>query len=158
MFLLACFLIQTGASGSECGKPTGLRQSSRPMPLCDILRSSSHYDGQRVVVFATYRVGFEASELYCLSCSERGGAWVEFDSLAGGEKAAEALGRILHKKRGTVNGVFTGVFHSGGHSYGHLNSWSYEFSLDSVRDLKLIDHVGLPPKTLAPESRSKVCQ
>jgi hypothetical protein len=159
MLLVAWFLLQTAASGNECRQPAGRTQTATTAQLCEILRSSSRYDGQRVVVFATYRVGFEASELYCLSCSELGGVWVEFDSLEGGEKAARAMDRLLHKKNGTLNGVFTGVFHSAGaRSYGHLSSWSYGFSVDSVRDLKLIDHVGLPPKTLGQESRSKVCK
>jgi hypothetical protein len=157
MVIVTFLLLQTGASANECPPSAVGIQPAPTAKLCDILGSSKDYDGKRVVVFATYRVDFEASELYCLSCSELGGVWIEFDSLEGGAKAAKILDRLFSKRAGTANGIFTGVFHSGRH-YGHLGSWSNELSVDSVRSLELIDRVGTAPKALGTESRSKVCQ
>jgi len=129
----------------------------KPLPLCELLRSADRYNGVQVTVSATYRVGWEAQELYCLSCwEEKKRAWVEFDSQEGGQKAGRAVDRLVHG-RGTVNGVFTGIFHTAG-PYGHLGSYQNEFSVSAVRSLKLVDRLGFPPSALRPKSRARVCQ
>ena len=125
-------------------------------PLCEILQEAEHYDGAKISVSATYRVAYEASTIYCLSCSESGEVWVEFDSVKSGEKAGKTLDRLVHT-RGTVNGVFIGIFHSGGR-YGHLSAYRYELSVGAVRDLKLVDRLGVAPASLSQSSRAKVCK
>ena len=156
LLLATSFLTQACASGRECSPAS---PNVLATPLCTILKSPSQYDGRQVVVEATYRAGFEASELYCLSCNDRGGVWVDFDGPDGSDNVTKAIDRLLRKHRGTVNGTFSGVFHfQEGHKYGHLNSWSYQISLDSAQDLRLVDHLGLSPRALSSESRSKVCQ
>ncbi len=121
-----------------------------------MLGSPKQYDGQRVTVFATYRTGFETSELYCLSCGDR--VWVEFDTSDNGQKAAKAVDRRLRRHMGTINGLFSGVFHDAGfNGYGHLSGWRYKISVDSVSELKPIEDLGLSPQALDSETRSKVC-
>lgn len=78
-----------------------------------ILHAAERYNGEQISVPATYRVAYEASAIYCLSCSESGEVWVEFDTAKGGEKAGKAVDRLV-RTREMVNGVFTGGFHSGG--------------------------------------------
>jgi hypothetical protein len=154
--ILAGFLICTAAYGSECGLAVDNNQSASKH-FCDILSSPALYDGEKVVVEATYRSSFEETELYCLSCSKARGVWVAFEASDRGKKSASTVERLLRKKLGTVNGTFEGVFHSNGH-YGSLGLWSFEITIDSVRNLKLIDREGRPPVTLSAESRSRVCQ
>ena len=118
--------------------------------LCDVLASPDQFNGKLVSIRGTYRTAFEASELYCL-CSPVG-IWVDFD---GGEKAWKRVDKLMGRRYGTVNGVFTGVFRRG--TYGHMDAFGYSLSVSSVSDLELIDHLGLPPSTLNVETRSKVC-
>lgn len=151
-------LVQPVAFGRVCAQADAKSADGPAVPLCKILETPSKYNGKRVVVSATYRVAFEASELYCLSCSASGVVWVDFDNSDGGEKAARAMSRLIHNHRGTVNGLFSGVFRDAGHdSYGHLAGWRYKISVDSVDELKLIDKLGASPQALPPATRLKVC-
>ena len=126
------------------------------LTLCDIVASPDKYNGTEVTIRGTYRVAFEASQLYCLSCLKSGKVWVEFErSDAGSKAAADIRSRVL--SLGTVNGIFTGVFQSGG-AYGHLGSYNFQFTIQRAKHIQTIDHAGLPPETMDANSRSKVCQ
>jgi hypothetical protein len=155
--LLTLLAVASGVHGKGDPQQSGEVEKNDPIPLCEVLASPERYRDQEVAVRATYRVGYEASELYCLSCSQGGHVWVEFDSADGGDKAAKAVSRLMHHKNGTVNGVFAGVFHSNG-SYGHLGAYQHELLVGSVSDLKVVDRLGLPPSRLSAYSHKKVCQ
>lgn len=120
-----------------------------PLSLCEVLRSPDVYRDSQVMVSGTYRVAYESSELYCLSCSGKR-VWVDFNSESG-----KTIERLVHT-RGTLNGTFTGMFHVTG-GYGHLAGYQYELLVTQVHNLKLVDRLGLPPETLHPASRAKVC-
>lgn len=151
--LLLLLLWSVGRSSAQLVPHAGEGEAK---PLCEILKEAEHYDGAQISVLATYRVAYEASAIYCLSCSERGEVWVDFDGAKGGERSGKALDRLVHT-RGTVNGVFTGIFHVGG-KYGHLSGYRYKLSVSAVRDLKTIDSLGLPPASLDRSTREKVCK
>ena len=157
LVLLALLAVFWSAAGEGDSKQTREgRKSDRALSLCEVLASPERYSEKTVTVRGTYRIGYEASELYCLSCSA-GLVWVEFDSAGRGEKTAKAVSRLMHHGNGTVNGIFTGVFHSAG-SYGHLGGYRNQLSVESAFSLSLVDRLGLPPSKLPPESREKVCQ
>jgi len=64
--LLVVFLLSAAAIGSE-----------NPITFCGLVRSPERFDGEEVTVRATYRYGFERSQLYCLDCLDKGRAWLE---------------------------------------------------------------------------------
>jgi len=66
--------------------------TNQPRPtVCDVLSSPGKYEGKEVTIRGIYRVAFEASQLYSLSCPDSGPVWVEFENSDAGSKAA---GRI----------------------------------------------------------------
>jgi hypothetical protein len=155
--LLALLAVGWSAAGKGDSKQmVEGKNSGHPLSLCEVLSSPERYSSKTVAVRGTYRVGYEASELYCLSCSG-GLVWLEFDLADHADKAAKEVSRLMHHGNGTVNGVFTGVFHSGG-SYGHLGAYRNKLSVESVSSLSLVDRLGLPPSKLSGESRNRVCQ
>jgi hypothetical protein len=46
--------------------------------FCDLIDKANQYVGKKVRISATYLSRFEASEVFCLACSERM-VWLEFD-------------------------------------------------------------------------------
>jgi hypothetical protein len=148
MFLVALMLL-----ASDSGSP---RQRHPHLTLCDIVASPKRYGGNEVTVRATYRVAFEASQLYCLSCIKSGGVWAEFENSDAGSKAAANVRNRVHSL-GTLNGTFTGVFQYG-ERYGQMGAYRFRFTIRRVARLETIDHVGLPPETMANNSLSRVCQ
>ena len=157
LVLMGLFAVALKVGGTNDAKHGTNNDDPPAIPLCKVLASPERFKDTSVTVIGTYRVGYEASELYCLSCSESDRVWVEFDSVDGGEKVSKAIGRLLHKNNGTVNGLFTGVFHFGG-GYGHMAAYQIEFSDGSASNLKVVDRLGLPPSRLSDDSRRKVCQ
>jgi hypothetical protein len=127
-----------------------------PVPLCEALSGQSQYNGEPFLLTATYRVSYEASELYCLSCASKQ-VWVEMDSAEDGDKSLRRLNRLLRNSNGTVNGVFFGSLYSKG-TYGHLGAYRYMLLLKRASNLKLVDRVGLPPQSLDQTSGSRVCK
>ena len=92
---LSLLVLSAGGSSNIDAKATpeaSTKASGEIIPLCKILASPENYTDKRVSVRGTYRVGYEASELYCLSCSLGNRVWVEFDSIEGGGKAGENWG------------------------------------------------------------------
>jgi hypothetical protein len=161
--LLFSLLAQAGTLGNSCPASTSQLKgaSNLPTPLCDVVRSPERFNGHEVTLYATYRLSFEAAELYCLSCFKEGRIWVSFDDSSEANKAGSQLTKVLHKKMGNVTGIFTGVFHSEKHTYGHMGLYHYEVTLHSVRNLKVVDsrdHLGLAPNALDPTARARVCQ
>ena len=48
-----------------------------PLTFCDLVRNPEKYNGEEITVRATYRYGFEWSQLYCLDCAKKGKAWLD---------------------------------------------------------------------------------
>src|SRR2546423_8361139 len=94
--LLSVLLIGYTLHGRDHPRQSIEAENNDPMPLCKFLGSPDRNENKEVMVRATYRVGYEASELYCLSCSEKSHVWVKFNSKDGGEKAAKAVSDFLH--------------------------------------------------------------
>lgn len=154
--LVLFFLLLPCTVGEGSAQKLGETQKGSTRTLCEILHAAERYNGEQISVPATYRVAYEASAIYCLSCSESGEVWVEFDTAKGGEKAGKAVDRLV-RTREMVNGVFTGGFHSGGDMATCLRiDISYRWG--AVRDLKVVDRLGLPPASLSQNSRAKVCK
>ena len=82
--------------------------------ICDVLDHADNFQNKSVRISATYRFGFENSELYCLSCLRNEHVWVEFDSSEAGDLAAKAVRKTTHgHQTATLNGTFTGVWSRG---------------------------------------------
>jgi len=82
---------------------------------------------------------------------------VRFDATETGHNRVDHALRPLRGKWGTVNAEFTGTFHAWGDT-AHMGAYESEMIVHSVNNVKLVDHLGLPPKTLTADSRTKVCQ
>ena len=114
--------------------------SETQVGFCDLVKNPGLYKGKEVTVRATYRVGFEWSELYCLDCLDRGKAWLDFgDDL---DRASEKA--LKHTKRGgvfnlTVQGTFLGEGR-----YGHLGDYQYRFIAYKVSNVAVISK-GMKP-------------
>jgi hypothetical protein len=155
LFLLAAilFILADSSAGTRC--ETNKRSDGDIVYLCDVLRAPTKYDGQIVTVRATYRTALEAAELYCLGCTDLGGVWVSFDP--DHDKPIGKALRPLGHKIGTVNGAFTGTFSACGRC-GHQKAYHFQITVTSVRDVRLVDHLGFAPAALTADSRAKVCQ
>lgn len=103
--------------------------------FCDLLHDPQAFNGKEVTVRATYRYGYEWSQLYCLDCLDKGRAWLSIPADVD-EKTIKAL-KHAPKWAGTVNVTVHGVFMSGG-TFGHLNGYRYQFVADSVTDVAII--------------------
>src|SRR5438045_3177385 len=82
--------------------------SHAPVSFCDLLRNPQKYKGEQVRVRATYRYGFEWSQLYCLDCTDQGKAWLQIPSAL--DEASQRSFRKLPKGAGIVNLTVQGVF------------------------------------------------
>lgn len=100
---------------------------------CELIRNPSAYDGRKIRIAATYRSGFEWSELYdpdCFDVERR--TWVEFENLnAESRRILEDL-RTQRSEGRTLSVVFTGIFESSTGGYGHRNDYRYLFKVSDV--------------------------
>lgn len=113
---------------------TGSLDPQAQVSFCDLVRNPEKYNGQEIRVRATYRYGFEWSELYCLDCLDKGKAWLAPVAI---DEAAERAFRRLPKGAGIVNLTVQGVFVSGD-TYGHQNGYRYQITPDKITDVKVI--------------------
>jgi len=114
--------------------PHGVSES--PVAFCDLMKDPQKYDGKEVTVRATWRYGFEWSDLYCIDCSPRNNlTWLKFsdDLDEGSEKA------LKHTPKGAaiVNLTIVGTFRSSGR-FGHMGSYPYEFLATKVSRIKVV--------------------
>lgn len=105
-----------------------------PPTFCDLLRNPQQHNGQEVRIRATYRYGFEWSQLYCLDCRDKGKAWLEFADLDGDSERAVLR---LPKGAGIANLTVQGVFMSGA-TFGHGNGYRYQIVAHKVSDVAII--------------------
>lgn len=111
-------------------------QPQSSLTFCDLLRNPEKFNGQQVTIRATWRYGFEWSELYCLDCLDRGKAWLERSFSSLDDSSMRRLKRVP-KGAGIVNLTIRGTFHAGD-SYGHMNGYRYEIVADSVSNLVVL--------------------
>jgi hypothetical protein len=137
---------------SENGKVSffGLRvvNPQSPLTFCDLVRNPEKYNGEEITVRATYRYGFEWSQLYCLDCAEKGKAWLDTGFLD--DASARSLKRAP-KYAGIVNLTVQGAFVSGD-TYGHLNGYRYKIEAHKLSNVAVVQK-GMKP--LAEEQKAE---
>jgi hypothetical protein len=157
MFLgtLACMLPISSANA-------GFQDNKRNprVELCEVLRNSEFYDGKKVTVRATFRIGRKQSQLYCMACIAGGRVWMR-EILPSSGEVAPGLKKlndlILENEKGiTVNGIFTGTFRGPG-QYGQLGAFTYQIDVQEVSEIELVSATGIDPEDLSREMQKKVC-
>lgn len=133
--------------------PTNHAHPADPAPkrLCEVITNAKLFDGQVVDIEATYRVGLEFSELYCLDCLEDGRIWVDFKD---GARLPRSFRRM---ESGTANVTLRGRFHKGSGQFGHIGRYEYLFVVESARRVNRIEAVGFHPEMLPPKFAMRVC-
>ena len=106
-----------------------------PATFCDLIRSPAKYSGKEVTIRATYRYGFEWSELYCLDCLDQGKVWLDMP-VALQDTSARSL-KKMPKYAGIVNLTVQGVFVSGG-TFGHPNGYRYKIEPYKINDVVVL--------------------
>lgn len=103
------------------------------VPYCELIQNPSAYDGKKVRIAATYRSGYEWSELYdpdCFDFEKR--TWVEFENLnAESRRVLEDL-RTERSEGRTLSVTFAGIFESSTGDYGHQNHYKYLLKVSDV--------------------------
>ena len=112
---------------------TASAHAQSPVTFCDLLRNPEKYNGQQVRVRATYRYGFEWSQLFCLECLEKSQAWLDTTRL--NDDSVRAFRKL--PGAGIVNLTVQGTFMSGS-TYGHNNGYRYQIMAEEVRDVKIL--------------------
>lgn len=128
--------------------------------FCDLLKNPDAYKDKTVRVKATYRYGFEWSELYCSDCQSQGNVWVDFDDAFQENSKKKYRNKLKENGDGgrTVNVVFTGKFLVGGH-YGHMSGYSYGFTVERVESAEVIYKLSPISNALPAEIKAKTyCQ
>lgn len=106
-----------------------------PTTFCELLRNPGKYSGKEVTVRATWKYGYEWSQLYCLDCLDKGKAWLEIPGDIN-DASIKAL-RRAPKDAGIVNITVRGTFMSGSH-FGHLNGYPYQIVVRQVTDVAVV--------------------
>lgn len=112
----------------------GICSQSLPT-FCDLIRNPEKYSGKEVTIRATYRYGFEWSELYCLDCLDQGKVWLDMPT-ALEDTSAKSL-RKMPKGAGIVNLTVQGIFVSGG-TFGHSNAYRYKIDPTRISDVVVL--------------------
>jgi hypothetical protein len=97
--------------------------------FCEVLKDPRQYSGKEITVRATYEYWFEVSNLYCLSCLDRGRTWLSISSDL--DRDSENEWRKAPES-GLVHLTVTGELLTGG-TLGHLNGCQHEFAATKVR-------------------------
>lgn len=113
---------------------TGKVDPQAQVTFCDLVRNPAKYNGKEIRVRATYRYGFEWSELYCLDCLDRGKAWLVPIAI---DEGVERAFKRLPEGAGIVNLTVEGVFASGD-TYGHQNGYRYQITPYKITDVKVV--------------------
>jgi hypothetical protein len=113
----------------------GLVHSQSGVTLCDLIHNPAKYTGKEVTIRATYRYGFEWSELYCLDCQDQGKVSLETPT-----DLEDTSGKALKKiptGGGIVNLTVRGIFVSDG-SFGDSNSYRYKIEAVEISDVVVL--------------------
>jgi hypothetical protein len=120
---------------------------------CDLLNNPELYDGKEVTVRATYRYGFEWSEIFCIKCRASGKTWLEVGDVT--QKSKKIL-KKLPKDDGTVNAAFTGTFQSSKGPFGD-GGYRFRFLLKEISETEVVTKSGADPEKLPEGLRRKLC-
>jgi hypothetical protein len=109
-------------------------QGQAPLKFCDLLKNPEKYSDKGVTVRATYRYGYEWSELYCLDCVDQGKADLRFS-----EDLDKHSERVLKRlpKDSIVNLTVHGIL-AGPGEYGHTGLDRYRFTADKVEEVTVV--------------------
>ncbi len=107
------------------------------MNFCDLLRNAERFNGKEVTVRATYRYGYEWSQLYCLKCADEGKVWLELPSALDYDNDSQKALRKMPKGSGIVDVTVRGVFTSGA-TYGHGNMYRSQLRAMKITDVFVI--------------------
>ena len=77
-YLVVIFVLLVGLSAVAQTSSKDSKSKTKAVGLCELLSNYNEYEGQEVEVSASYRFGFEYSQLFCLKCVKTK-IWVEFD-------------------------------------------------------------------------------
>jgi hypothetical protein len=135
---------------------TNCSDSNNRVSLCDLVRDPERYEGKPVVVSATFQLGYESEEIYCLGCTNWGRIWVEFGNETAADKIRVDESQLIPGCAFDV--IFSGSFYATGKRYGHLNSFRYKFVVESVKRAKLIlNNANFEPSEWPTKAQKKVC-
>jgi hypothetical protein len=109
--------------------------SQVPVSFCDLVQYPDKYNGKEVTVRATWRYGYEWSELYCVDCLDKGKAWLEIPFNSDGPVAKQL--KRAPQGAGVVNLTVQGTFRSGG-SFGHMGGYRHEFTVRKISNLVVV--------------------
>jgi hypothetical protein len=153
LFVATSFYMSSMAATYLKPGPTEMR-----VDYCRIVEQPSAFQNTDLTVSATYRYGFEWSELYCMACLNPGRTWVDFDPSVEDSTPSAFLKRLRQSSDlgRTANVVFTGRFQAPG-SYGHGNAYRFRFLVRFVREVKIVFKDGRVPEQLPADAQSKVC-
>jgi hypothetical protein len=129
--------------------------SPSSVEYCDLVKNPEEYDGENVIIHATYRYGFEWQEMYCLGCATAPRTWLEIDSDNVTKKSRKALKR-LPRDGATVNALFIGKFESSGGPFGD-GAYRFRFMVREVSQIELVTKSSAAAPGLPDEARKKVC-
>lgn len=106
--------------------------------FCDLLKNPKDYSAKLIRVKATYRYGFEWSDLYCSNCLDKGIVWIDFTDSFEIDSKKRFRKKIKYSEDGrTVNVVFVGKFFSNG-GYGHLGGYKLKFVAQRIEAAQII--------------------
>lgn len=127
---------------SNCLRERGDKKISdafMDVPYCELIRNPSAYDGRKVRIAATYRSGYEWSEIYDRDCFDfERRTWVEFENLdAESRRVLEDLKTESSEGR-TLSVIFAGTFENSKGNYGHLNDYKHLLKVSNVDRAELL--------------------
>lgn len=137
--LIALFLVAV-TFASVRGQEATAGAEAPTVAFCDLIKQPELYDQKIVRLQATYRYGFEWSELYCADCLEGGRVWVDFDDSFESRTNPKVAKKINgNEDRGrTVSVVAAGKFYGSGGNYGHLGRYEFRFVMSRLEKAKVI--------------------
>jgi hypothetical protein len=99
--------------------------------FCEVLKDPRQYGGKEITVRATYFYWFEMSDLYCLSCQNKGKTWLSISSDLDRDSESE-----LRKapESGIVNLTLPASFKP----VERLNGYQHELTATRVRNLVVL--------------------
>jgi hypothetical protein len=154
-YLLAILLMTLSVLPMVMGSNYQEKQLSNSAPLnttyCELVRAPDKYDGQEIIIYATFSYGFEEQYLRCLECSDAGPIWLDLNEDTPPKVDKEL--KKMPKDAGTVNAEFTGVFVSSGGPYGDGRT-RLKLVVSNIKNVKVI-YKGLPPPGV--DLREKMC-
>lgn len=116
--------------------PVAGRTSESQISFCELVSHPESYNAKEVTVRATYVYGYEWSFLYCLSCRDKGRAWLDISGNALDDASVKAL-KERPKGAGIVNVTVRGMFIKCD-GCGHQNGYPFKLVAHQIRDVAVI--------------------